>query len=137
MNAVSTNANCHHGAREQRVGLHHRFRQNGAPAYYVDFNPSTITTIASLTSRVIPYLSSPIMALLAFFAASHIVQKSQNRDVDHLLDPKQMAILIGLLDGNEMGPMKDALAYSWRMKRILSAPLPATFTASFLITFLG
>ena len=32
--------------------------QGGNSAYFVDYNPSTITTIASWTSRVIPYLSS-------------------------------------------------------------------------------
>ncbi|KAJ4390969.1 hypothetical protein N0V93_004568 [Gnomoniopsis smithogilvyi] len=113
-------------------------RENGgAPAYYVNYNPSTITTIASWTSRVIPYLSSSIMAMVAFFAASHIVRKSQNGEFDQLPDSNQMMILIGLLGGSGMGPMKDALAHSWRMKRVLSAPLPAAFTALFCITFVG
>lgn len=68
-------------------------RYNGAgPAYYVIYNPSTITTIASWTSRLIPYLSSSIMALVAFFVASHVVQKSRGGHVDQLPDPQQMTI---------------------------------------------
>lgn len=115
-----------------------RIRYNGAgPAYYVIYNPSTITTIASWTSRIIPYLSSSIMALVAFFVASHVVQKSRAGHADQLPDPQQMTILISLLGGNGLRPMQDALKHSWRQKRLLVAPLPAAFIALFFITIVG
>lgn len=39
----------------------------GSGAYYIQFNPSSLTTIASWTGKVIPYLSSATMGLAAFF----------------------------------------------------------------------
>lgn len=126
------------GSRNHFLDFVDHVRYNGAgPAYYVIYNPSTITTIASWTSRLIPYLSSSIMALVAFFVASHVVQKSQGGHVDQLPDPQQMTILISLLGGNGLRPMQDALAHSWKQKRLLVAPLPAAFVALFLITIIG
>lgn len=126
------------GSRNRFLDFVDQIRYNGAgPAYYVIYNPSTITTIASWTSRLIPYLSSSIMALVAFFVASHVVQKSQGGHVDQLPDPQQMTILISLLGGNGLRPMQDALSHSWKQKRLLVAPLPAAFMALFLITIVG
>lgn len=109
----------------------------GKPAYFVQYNPSTITTIASWTGRVIPYLSSSIMALVAFFAARHIVLKSKRGHHNDLPTPEQLTILISLLGGSGFGPLKDTVLYRWGKRRRLVAPLPAAFTALFIITFLG
>ena len=50
------------------LGLLSEIRHHGGTwAYYTVHNPSTITTIASWTGRLIPYLSSSIMALVAKF----------------------------------------------------------------------
>ena len=115
-------------------------RHNGGDqAYYVDYNPSTITTIASWTSRVIPYLASSIMALVAFFAARHIVLKSKHGDEHgtHLPTPEQLSLLINMLNGSGFSPLKDTLLHRYRKKEKLISPLPAAFTALFFITSLG
>ncbi|KAJ9625417.1 hypothetical protein H2204_010390 [Knufia peltigerae] len=111
--------------------------EGGRPAYYVAYNPSTITTIASWTGRVIPYLSSSIMALVAFFAARHIVLKSKRGHPTELPTPEQLTLLINLLGGNGFSPLKDTVLYRWGRKERLVAPLPAAFTALFVITLLG
>jgi hypothetical protein len=113
--------------------------QGGASAYLVDYNPSTITTIASWTSRVIPYLSSSIMALVAFFSARHLVLKSRHGDEhgSHLPTPAQLSLLINMLNGNGFSPLKDTVIHRVRKRERLIAPLPAAATALFLITMLG
>ncbi|KAL6244665.1 hypothetical protein RBB50_008193 [Rhinocladiella similis] len=111
--------------------------EGGKPAYYVAYNPSTITTIASWTGRVIPYLSSSIMALVAFFAARHIVMKSKRAHHTELPTPEQLTLLISLLGGNGFSPLRDTVLFRWGRKERLVAPLPAAFMALFVITFLG
>lgn len=69
----------------------------GSGAYYIHFNPSSLTTAASWTGKVIPYLSSSIMALVAFFAASHILQASRSGRDEALLTPHQLTLLLSLL----------------------------------------
>lgn len=111
--------------------------QGGKPAYFVDYNPSTITTIAAWTGRVIPYLSISIMALVAFFAALHIVYKSEHGNGADLPTPGQLTVLIGLRGGNGIGPLRDTLLYRYVRRERLVAPVPAAFTALALITVIG
>jgi hypothetical protein len=113
------------------------FRHNAGPAYYVMQNPSTITTVASWTSRVIPYLTSSIMALVAFFAARRIVTKSTKGSGDDLPTPEQLTLLIDLLGGKGLEPLKDTLLHRWVHKRKLVDPIPLAFGALFSITLLG
>ena len=107
----------------------------GEPAYYVQVNPSTITTIASWTGRVIPYLSSSIMALVAFFAARRIVTRSKRGDGSDLPTPEQITLLISLLGGNDFGPLKDTLLHRYAHKKKLADPLPMAAFALFIVTF--
>lgn len=109
----------------------------GGSAYYVKYNPSTITTIASWTSRIIPYLQSSIMALVAFFAARHIVLKSKHGDDTQLPNPEQLALLIGTLSGSGFAPLKDVLLYRLRRKGKLISPLPAAVSALTIITVMA
>lgn len=141
--------------------------EGGNAAYYVEFNPSTITTvssskpsygtaskrpgvqhswsiltvsqIASWTSRIIPYLSSSVMALVAFFAARHIVLCSKHGDEhgSRLPTPQQLTLLISVLGGSGFGPLKDTILHRYQRKEKLIAPLPAALSALFIITFLG
>ena len=117
--------------------LHDARHTGGNPAYYVAYNPSTITTIASWTGRVIPYLSSSIMALVAFFAARRIVTKSKSGDGSDLPTPEQLTLLIGLLGGNSFGPLKDTVLHRWAEKKRLVDPIPFAFFALFLVTSVG
>jgi hypothetical protein len=112
-------------------------QQGGDKAYFVQYNASTITTIASWTGRVVPYLSSSIMALVAFYAARHIVLKSKHGDGSNLPTPEQLTILISVLGGSGFGPLKDTLLYRYGKKEKLVSPLPAAFAALCIITFLG
>ncbi|OQO02360.1 hypothetical protein B0A48_11914 [Cryoendolithus antarcticus] len=113
------------------------WRHMAGPALYTQRNPSTITTIASWTSRVIPYLTSSIMALVAFFAARRIIVKSQRGEGVDLPSPQQLTLLIGLLGGNSLEPLKDTLLHRYQHKRKLADPIPMAFTALFMITILG
>lgn len=112
-------------------------RHRAGPVWYVDGNPSTITTIASWTSRVIPYLTSSIMALVAFFAARKIVTKSNQGNGDDLPSPEQLTLLIGLLGGSTLEPLKDTIVHRWAHKTKLVDPIPLAFSALLVITSLG
>lgn len=123
----------HHGFTQTLKFIRH----NAGPAYFVKENPSTITTIASWTSRVIPYLTSSIMALVAFFAARRIVTKSNKGGGDDLPTPEQLTLLIDLLGGKGLEPLKDTLLHRWVHKRKLVDPIPLAFGSLFAITMLG
>ncbi|KAK5128573.1 hypothetical protein LTR85_003244 [Meristemomyces frigidus] len=124
----------HKGALSAYHDLKH---QGGRYAYFVHYNPSTITTIASWTGRVIPYLTSSIMGLVAFFAARMIVQKSKRGDGSDLPSPEQLTLLIGLLGGSGFGPLRDTIWHSWAKKERLIHLIPFAFYALFLVTFVG
>lgn len=113
------------------------FRHNGGhAAYLVQYNPSTLTTIASWTSRIIPYLTSSIMALVAFFAARYLVQQSKRGDDAVLPNPEQLTLLIGLLGGSGVDSIKDTLFHRWLKKERLIHPVPAVLWVLLFITFL-
>lgn len=113
-------------------------RRGGRAAYHVAYNPSTITTIAAWTGRVIPYLSSSIMALVAFFAARHMVQKSKLQERSELPPPEQLTLLVENLDGNGIFALWNTVKFRYgRNRERLSSPLPAAFAALTLITITG
>lgn len=109
----------------------------GSGAYYVHFNPSSLTTIASSTGKVLPYLSSSIMALVAFFAADHILRASRSGRDEALLTPHQLTLLLGLLSsGTEH--LYDTARYRFSARgRRLKKPVPDAFIALGAVTFLG
>lgn len=119
------------------VGVGILYKKGGSRAYYVRFNPSTITTIASWTSRIIPYLQSSIMALVAFFAARHIVLKSKHGDESQLLNSEQLALLINTLSGNSFTTLKDVLLYKLARQGRLINPLPAAVSVLAIITIMA
>jgi hypothetical protein len=120
------------------LGLLSDIRHHGGKyAYYTNYNPSTVTTIASWTGRVIPYLSSSIMALVAFFSARRIVTKSKHGDGTDIPSPEQFTLLISMLGGSSFGPLKDTVLYRWAKKERLVDTLPTAFLALFLVTFIG
>ncbi|KAL7908238.1 hypothetical protein GGI35DRAFT_486357 [Trichoderma velutinum] len=65
----------------------------GSDAYYVLFNPSSLSTIASAAGKLLPYLSSTITGLMAFFAANSMNQMSQEGQVNKYLTPKQFFVI--------------------------------------------
>lgn len=114
-----------------------RFEENGGSgAYYIQFNPSSLTTIASWTGKVIPYLSSAIMALAAFFAANHIREKSRTGRDEELLTPQQLSLLLGLLSGGAE-QLWDTVRYRCRRGKHLPRPIPLVFTTLSVTMLLG
>lgn len=134
LHLTTTNVRTHLNATQTLNEIRHH---GGSAAYYVLYNPSTITTIASWTGRVIPYLSSSIMALVAFFAARRIVSKSKCDDGSNLPSPDQLTLLIGLLGGNSFGPLRDTVLHRWVKKERLIDPIPFAFFALLVVTFIG
>lgn len=128
-----TTVKTQHGSLDDFTDL----RLNGGhAAYLVRYNPSTLTTIASWTSRIIPYLTSSIMTLVTFFAARYIVQQSKKGDDAVLPNSEQLTLLIGLLGGSGLEPLQDTLCHRWLTKEILINPVPAVFWVFSFITFL-
>lgn len=113
------------------------YRHNAGAAYHFNENPSNMTTVASWNSRIISYLTSSIMALVAFFAARRIVTKSKKGSGSDLPIPEQLTLFIDLLGGKNFEPLKDTILYRWAHKRKLADPIPLAFGALFAITTLG
>ena len=114
------------------------WRQHGGnAAFYINFNPSSLTALVSLTSKIIPYLSSSIMALVSFFAARRIINMSKDSEASDLLSPHQLTILIQLLGGSSFAPLKDCVHYHVKHKQRFIAPISHAFGALVAVTGLG
>ncbi|KIX96774.1 uncharacterized protein Z520_07494 [Fonsecaea multimorphosa CBS 102226] len=112
-------------------------KHGGNAALFVNFNPSSLTAVASLTGKIIPYLSSSIMALVAFFVARRIILVSKDSQGHELPTPRQMSLLIQLLGGNSYGPLKDTVHYHIKHKKRWISPIPHAFSALAAVTALG
>ncbi|KAH8121968.1 hypothetical protein FP744_10009199 [Trichoderma asperellum] len=111
-------------------------KDGGTNAYYVQLNPSTLTTIASITGKFVPYLSSAIMGLVALFAADFVRKASQKEQEDKLLTPNQLTILVGLLSGGLDGLWKATRARA-NMGGKIVAPVSYTLAIFIIITVLS
>ena len=106
----------------------------GHAAYYVRFNPATLAAIASWTSKIIPFITSSSMAVIAFFAGRRILDATKDNKHGQLPTPHQMSILINLLKGSGAMPLWDTLVYKWQNHERLVQPIPLAFGAlSFVI----
>lgn len=108
----------------------------GSNAYYIDFNPSSLSTIASVTGKFIPYLSSAVTGIAAFFAANSIHKITQSEQDAKLLTPKQMSILLGLLLSGWQG-MWDSICYRAKRGNRFNGPLLAIVITLTFTTLLG
>jgi hypothetical protein len=105
----------------------------GKEAYLVDYSATTLTTIAQWTSKLIPYLSSSVMALVAFSASLHILRLSRAGNEAKLPTTRHITILIGLLDSKGT-----AWWEFWTLKREHKRePLVSAFVALSLVYALG
>jgi hypothetical protein len=111
-------------------------RTGGSDAYYTDFNPSTLSTIASMTGKFIPYLSSAIMGMVAVFAADFIFKTSQKEQINKLLTLNEMTLLLGVLAGGLEGLWK-AACYRSKKGSKFKAPNSYTVAALAFVTLLG
>lgn len=116
--------------------LFHRLR-DGGPVIYVKFSATSLTTLASWTSRVIPYLTGSIMAMVAFLAARHLARRSEHTSASGLPSPPEFALLLDLLSGDSFVPLWSTIMYRYETKRKLVAPIPAAFWSLLTLTLLG
>ncbi|KAL6695714.1 hypothetical protein J3F84DRAFT_395142 [Trichoderma pleuroticola] len=113
------------------------FMVSGGPkAYYVLFNPSSLSTIASAAGKLLPYLSSTITGLMAFFAANSVNQMSQEGRISKLLTPKQLSVLLGLLVSGWHG-IWDAICYRVKRGSKFDGPLFGVVTTLTITMILG
>jgi len=111
-------------------------QSGGSDVYWINFNPTSLTTIAAWTGKLIPYLSSAMMGLAAFFVADHIREASRKSQNDKLLTPQQMALMLGLLAGG-WGHLWDVVRYRARPGNKLEGPIPIAIAALLFTTILG
>ncbi|KAL6831845.1 hypothetical protein V8C40DRAFT_273293 [Trichoderma camerunense] len=108
----------------------------GSQAYYVLFNPSSLSTIASAAGKLIPYLSSTITGLMAVFAANSMNQMSKEAQVNKLLTPKQFSVLLGLLISGWHG-LWDAICFRVKRGSKFDGPLFGVVTTITITAILG
>ena len=103
-------------------------------AYLIRYNPATLAAIASCTSKIIPFITGSSMAVIAFFAGRHILDASRDHKTGQLPTPRQMSVLIKLLNGTDTSPLWNTLKYQWQNREHLVRPIPLAFGAlSFLV----
>ena len=101
----------------------------GNAAYYIRYNPATLAAIASWTSKMIPFITSSSMVVIAFFAGRHILDATRDHKTGQLPTPRQMSVLIKLLSGTDTGPLGNTLKYRWQNREHLIRPIPLAFGA--------
>ena len=106
----------------------------GNAAYYIRYNPAILAAIASWTSKIVPFLTSSSMAIIAFFAGRRILDATRDNKTGQLPTPHQMSILIKLLSGDNAAPLWDTVVYKWQNHEHLVQPIPLAFGAlSFIV----
>ena len=69
------------------------------------------------------------MAVIAFFAARRILDATRSNKLKELPTPHQMSILINLLQGAGLAPLRDTILYKWQNHEHLVQPIPLVFGA--------
>ena len=106
----------------------------GKAAYYIRYNPATLAAIASWTSKIIPFITSSSMAVIAFFAGRHILDATRHHKTSQLPTSRQMSVLIKLLSGTDTSPLWSTLKYRWQYRERLVQPIHLAFGAlSFVV----
>ena len=111
-------------------------QSGGSHAYYIRFNPAILAAIASWTSKIIPFITGASMAVVAFFAGRRILDATKGNQPEQLPTPHQMSILISLLGGNGIAPLRDTMLYRWQNHERLAQPIPMAFGALSFIVFI-
>ena len=101
----------------------------GTDAYYVRMNPAALAVIAAWTSKIIPYLTSTSMAIIAFFAGRRILDATKASKTQQLLTPHQTSILVNLLSGAGPKSLWDTIVYKFQGHGPLAQPVQLAFAA--------
>ena len=106
----------------------------GAASYYTTTSPAILATIAAWTSKIIPFVTSTSMAVVAFFAGRRILNATKDSKTGQLPTPHQISILINLLSGSGVKPLYDTVLYRLQNHERLVQPIPLAFSAlSFVV----
>lgn len=89
--------------------------------------PGTLHMIASITGKVMPFITSTSMALVAFFAGRRIIYITKVKKQQQMPTPHQMSILISLLNGSGIKPLWETLRYRYQNHEVLVQPVPLAF----------
>jgi len=89
--------------------------------------PGTLHTIASITGKVMPFITSTSMAVVAFFAGRKIIDVTKASKQQSMPTPHQMSILISLLTGSGIKPLWDTMKYRYQNHEPLVQPVPLAF----------
>lgn len=106
----------------------------GTAAYYCTVNPAVLATIAAWTSKVIPFITSSSMAVVAFFVGRRILNATRDNKTGQLPTPHQISILINLISGGGVRPLYDTVMYRLQNHERLVNPIPLAFgSLSFIV----
>ena len=104
-------------------------------AFYVDFNPTTLVTIASWSSTVAPLLAVGAMILVSFPLAKQL--KDNSREDGSLPTPFQLGLLLETLTGG-ITPLWDITSYCrWPHRHDMSSSVRTALIALAFFTGLG
>ena len=110
---------------------------HGGEGYYLTkYNPSSLTTIAAWVGRVVPYLSTSFMGVVAFFVARRLAEHSR-RDVQQLPSPPQVTILVNVLGGSGVDAIVDTILHRLQNVEKLADPVIVAFWALTWVTVIG
>lgn len=123
---IPTNNVSNIGLLNQTYGI---LSGGGHAAYYVRFNPAILATIAAWSSKLMPYITGYLMAVIAFFAARRILNASMDNKPGKLPTPHQMSILIDLLGSASPKSLWNTIVYRWQNHERLVQPIPMAFGA--------
>lgn len=108
-----------------------QLKAGGTSVYFLwaskQTTPGTLHTIASITGKVMPFITSTSMALVAFFAGRRIIDVTRARKQQSMPTPHQMSILISLLNGSGLRPLWETMKYRFQNHEPLVQPVPLAF----------
>lgn len=105
-------------------------------AYYVDFNPTTLVTIASWSSTVAPLLAVSAMVLISFPIARQMQMETQMNE-SSLPTPYQLALLLDSMSAGIM-PLWSFLGYRrWKHRANLAPTVRSALILLAAFTALG
>lgn len=120
-------------SRELTLDLRSEFDSD---AYYVDFNPTTLVTIASWSSTVAPLLAVCAMILVSFPLAESLRNESQSSGSD-LPTPFQFSLLLECFTAG-ITPLWNALSYRrWKHSGRMASTVRNALTVLAIFTILG
>lgn len=119
------------GTINQTLSAINTLKKGGSDVYWLwaktATTPGTLHAIASITGKVMPFITSSTMALVAFFAGRRLIQVSRKEKRESMPTPFQMSLLIQILNGSSMQPLWSTIRYWWAHHVPLVRPVILAF----------